>query len=96
LEPLEHPAAALSLKRRQQVVTEPQPNSPTGGSAQGVDVRHMNRIAAMQARSGTVRGAPPRAWEGGWQQRLDAPPGRVGQQSFAQGGHDRDDPTQPA
>jgi hypothetical protein len=25
----------------------------------------MNRIAAMQARSGTVRGAPPRAWEGG-------------------------------
>jgi hypothetical protein len=24
----------------------------------------MNRIAAMQARSGTVRGAPPRAWEG--------------------------------
>jgi hypothetical protein len=25
----------------------------------------MNKIAAMQARSGTVRGAPPRAWEGG-------------------------------
>jgi hypothetical protein len=25
----------------------------------------MNTIAAMQARSGTVRGAPPRAWEGG-------------------------------
>jgi hypothetical protein len=25
----------------------------------------MNRIAAMQARSGTVRGAPPRSREGG-------------------------------
>jgi hypothetical protein len=25
----------------------------------------MKMIAAMQARSGTVRGAPPRAWEGG-------------------------------
>jgi hypothetical protein len=25
----------------------------------------MNTIAAMQARSDTVRGAPPRAWEGG-------------------------------
>jgi hypothetical protein len=30
-----------------------------------VEVRAMKMIAAMQARSDTVRGAPPRAWEGG-------------------------------
>jgi hypothetical protein len=65
LEPLEDPARAHSANRRQQVVTLPQPNSPTGSSAQGVEVRAMNRTAAMQARSETVRGAPPRAREGG-------------------------------
>jgi hypothetical protein len=65
LEPLEHPGVAHSANRRQQVVTLPQPNSPTGSSAHRVEVRHMNRTAAMQARSETVRGAPPRAWDGG-------------------------------
>ena len=32
----------------------------------------MKMIAAMAARSGTVRGAPPRAWDGGGGQGLDA------------------------
>jgi hypothetical protein len=59
------PAWAHSANRRQQLVTEPQPNSATGSNAQGVEVRSMKMIAAMQARSETVRGAPPRAWEGG-------------------------------
>jgi ribosomal-protein-serine acetyltransferase len=59
------PAWAHSANRRQQVVTLPQPNSPTGSSAHGVEVRAMKMIAAMQARFDTVRGAPPRAWEGG-------------------------------
>ena len=59
------PAWAHSAKRRQQVVTLPQPNSPTDSSAQGVEVRAMKMIAAMQGRSGTVRGTPPRAREGG-------------------------------
>jgi hypothetical protein len=49
------PAAAHSANRRQQVVTLPQPNSPTGSSAQGVEVRAMKMMAAIQARSGTVR-----------------------------------------
>jgi hypothetical protein len=53
------PASAHSANRRQQVVTLPQPNSRTGSSAHGVEVRAMNKIAAMQARSDTVRGAPP-------------------------------------
>src|SRR6266536_2779317 len=62
------PACAHSANRRQQVVTLPQPNSPTGSSAHGVEVRAMNTIAAMQARSGTVRGAPPPGGGGssGW------------------------------
>jgi hypothetical protein len=37
----------------------------TGSSAHGVEVRAMKTIAAMQARSETVRGAPP-ARSGGW------------------------------
>jgi ribosomal-protein-serine acetyltransferase len=50
----------------------------------------MKMIAAMQARSGTVRGAPPRAWEGGGgKQRLDPLPERLGQQPIGQGGHGR-------
>ena len=53
------PARAHSANRFQQVVTLPQPSSPTGSSAQGVEVRAMNKIAAMQARSDTVQGAPP-------------------------------------
>src|SRR6266540_128658 len=53
------PTWAHSANRRQQVVTLPQPNSLTGSSAHGVEVRAMNTIAAMQARSDTVRGAPP-------------------------------------
>jgi hypothetical protein len=65
LQPLEHPGVGPLGNRRQQVVTLPQPNSPTGSSAHGVEVRAMKMIAAMQARSGTVRGAPPRAREGG-------------------------------
>jgi hypothetical protein len=65
LEPLDHPRVAPLGNRRQQLVTLPQPNSPTGSSAHGVEVRAMNTIAAMPARSETVRGAPPRAWEGG-------------------------------
>jgi hypothetical protein len=35
LEPLEHSDAGHSSIRRQQVVTLPQPNSPSGTSAQG-------------------------------------------------------------
>jgi hypothetical protein len=62
------PARAHSANRRPQLVTLPQPNSRIGSSAHGVEVRAMNRTAAMQARSETVRGAPPRAWDGGWQQ----------------------------
>jgi len=42
-------------------------------------VRAMNTIAAMQARSATVRGAPP---PGVGQQGPDALPQRVGQQTF--------------
>ena len=58
------PTAAHSANRRQQVITLPQPNSSTGSSAHGVEVRVMKMIAAMQARSGTVRGAA--AGMGGW------------------------------
>ena len=36
-----------------------------GSSPHGVEVRAMKMIAAMQARSATVRGTPPRAREGG-------------------------------
>jgi hypothetical protein len=56
----------------------------------------MKMIAAMQARSGTVRGAPPRAREGGgssgWRRRHSASGSR------RSGGVDmgRDHPTQPA
>jgi hypothetical protein len=48
-------ACAHSAKRRQQVDLLPQPNAATGSSSHGVDVHAMKRIAAMQARSGTVR-----------------------------------------
>jgi hypothetical protein len=65
VQPLERPVWAHSANRRQQVVTLPQPNSPTGSSAHGVEVGAMKTIAAVQARSSTVRGAPPRAREGG-------------------------------
>ena len=51
LEPLEHPGVGPLGNRRQQVVTLPQPNSPTGSSAHGVEVRAMKMIAAMHARS---------------------------------------------
>jgi hypothetical protein len=49
----------------------------------------MNKIAAMQARSGTVRGAPPGVGRRRWQQRLDALPQGVGQELVGQGGHKR-------
>jgi hypothetical protein len=80
LRPLEHPASAYSANRREQVVTLPQPSSPTGSSAHGVEVWAMRTIAAMQARSDPVRGAT--AGTGGWrrQQRLDALPQRIGQE----------------
>jgi hypothetical protein len=57
----------------------------------------MKMIAAMQARSGTVRGAPPRAWEGGrGQQGLDALPQLIGQQAVGERGHGREgSPDQP-
>jgi hypothetical protein len=61
------PAAAHSANRRRQVVTLPQPNSPTGSSAQGVEVRVMKGCAATR---------PGRRW---WQQGLEALPQRVGQ-----------------
>ena len=78
LEPFEHPRVSHSANRRQQVVTLPQPNSSTSSSVHGVEVRAMNRIPAMQARSDTVRGAPPRACEGGGgSSGLDALPQRV-------------------
>jgi hypothetical protein len=49
----------------------------------------MNRIAAMQARSGTVRGATA----GGWgQQRADALPQLVGQQTVSKRSHAPKDP----
>jgi hypothetical protein len=65
LEPLEHPGACPLGQPPPTGVTDPQPNSCTGSSAHSVQVRAMNTIAAMHDRSDTVRGAPPRAWEGG-------------------------------
>jgi hypothetical protein len=56
----------------------------------------MKMIAAMQARSGTVRGAPPRAWDGGGGSRLDALPQLIGQQAVGQGGHEPGSSHHPA
>jgi hypothetical protein len=82
------PARAHSENRRQQLVTEAQPNSATGSSAHGVDVRAMKMIAAMQARSEIGAGRATAGVGGrGWQQRLDALPERLGQQPIGQGGH---------
>jgi hypothetical protein len=65
LELVEHAGLGPLVERRQQVVALPQPSSLAGSRLQGVEVRAMKISAAIQARSGTVRGAPPRAWEGG-------------------------------
>ena len=48
----------------------------------------MKMIAAMQARSGTVRGATARSGGRRWQDRLDALPQRIGQELVSQSGHE--------
>jgi hypothetical protein len=53
----------------------------------------MKMIAALQARSDTVRGAPPRAREGGGgSSGLDTLPMPGRQELIGQGGHERDHP----
>jgi hypothetical protein len=101
LQPLEHPSvgplgkpppagrhrAAAELAHRQQ-----RPR---------VEVRHMKMIAAMQARSDTVRGAPPRACEGvggssGWMRCHSASGSSlVGQSGHERGSSHTTHPTQP-
>jgi hypothetical protein len=81
------PTWAHSANRRQQVLTEPQPNSPTGSSAHGWRSSHEHdRGDVGPIRYGAGRAA---AGSGGrrWQQRRDALPQRIGQQAIGQGAH---------